>query len=171
MKTLKAAFRISSFLVMGLIIASCTKEVPREMVNNQKNNQVQQNPQPEQQKMPEDDIHKNIQQKTTSSIDTLKSGELSGDPKAEEISKAADEADAKYMQTKSDADKKECVSKQLAAANYLMFDANLSPKKKYRPALQRYRRVLELDPNNKEAAANKKQIEDIYQSMGMPVPN
>jgi hypothetical protein len=52
-----------------------------------------------------------------------------------------------------------------------MFEANLSPKKKYKPALKRYRRVLELDPSNKEAADNKKQIEDIYQSMGMPIPD
>ena len=52
-----------------------------------------------------------------------------------------------------------------------MFQADLPPKKKYRPALRRYRRVLELDPSNKEAAANKKQIEDIYESMGMPIPN
>jgi hypothetical protein len=52
-----------------------------------------------------------------------------------------------------------------------MFDANLSPKKKYRPALQRYRKVLELDPSNKEAKENKQQIEDIYKSMGMPVPD
>ena len=59
----------------------------------------------------------------------------------------------------------------MAAANYLMFEANLSPKKKYRPALRRYRRVLELDPKNKEAQVNKKQLEDIYQSMGMPIPD
>jgi hypothetical protein len=52
-----------------------------------------------------------------------------------------------------------------------MFEANLSQKKKYKPALQRYNKVLEVDPKNSEAMENKKQIEDIYQSMGMPVPN
>ncbi|MBK7159329.1 MAG: hypothetical protein IPH77_12425 [Ignavibacteria bacterium] len=52
-----------------------------------------------------------------------------------------------------------------------MFEADLPPKEKYKPALQRYRRILELDPCNKEAAANKKQIEEIYQSMGKPIPN
>ena len=60
---------------------------------------------------------------------------------------------------------------QLKAANYLMFDADLPPKDKYKPALQRYRRVLELDPGNQEAMANKQQIEEIYQSMGKPIPN
>jgi hypothetical protein len=52
-----------------------------------------------------------------------------------------------------------------------MFEANLPSKKKYRPALARYRRVLELDPSNKEAKENKEQIEEIYESMGMPIPN
>ena len=94
-----------------------------------------------------------------------------GDSKAVELMKDADDADAKYMQSKSDADKKEAINKQLTAANYLMFEANLPSKKKYRPALKRYRRVLELDPSNKEAQENKKQIEDIYESMGMPIPN
>jgi hypothetical protein len=37
--------------------------------------------------------------------------------------------------------------------------------------LKKYRRVLELDPGNTEASENKKQIEDIYQSMGMPIPD
>jgi tetratricopeptide (TPR) repeat protein len=95
---------------------------------------------------------------------------VKGDTKAEQMVKEADDADAKYQKTKSDADKKVCIEKQMAAANYLMFEANLSPKKKYRPALKRYRRVLELDPNNDEAKQNKTQIEEIYKSMGMQIP-
>jgi hypothetical protein len=59
----------------------------------------------------------------------------------------------------------------MLAANFLMFEADLPPKEKYKPALVRYRRILEIDPSNKEAAANKKQIEDIYESMGKPIPN
>ncbi|MGH2575150.1 MAG: hypothetical protein ACRDFC_05550 [Ignavibacteria bacterium] len=92
------------------------------------------------------------------------------DEKADELIKEADESDAKFQNTKSEEDKKLCIKKQITAANYLMFESSLSPKQKYRAALRRYRRILELDPDNKEAAANKKQIEDIYQSMGMPVP-
>ena len=94
-----------------------------------------------------------------------------GDTKAEDMMKAADDAEAKYMKSKSDADKKDYILKQMGAANYLMFEANLSPKKKYKPALARYNKVLEIDPKNAEAMENKKQIEDIYQSMGMPIPN
>jgi hypothetical protein len=52
-----------------------------------------------------------------------------------------------------------------------MFEANLSPKKKYKPALKHYRRILELDPSNAEAQRNKTQIEEIYTSMGRPIPN
>ena len=59
----------------------------------------------------------------------------------------------------------------MAAGKYLMFEANLSPKKKYGPALKQFKRVLELDPKNQEAMNNKMQIEDIYTSMGRPIPN
>lgn len=145
-----------------ILISSCTKNVPPEMIDKNKKTTMNNS------QMPNDSIHKNIKQdgQTQTSTDDTK-----GDDKAEQIQKEADDADAKYMKSKSDVDKKEAVTKQLSAANYLMFEANLAPKKKYRPALKRYKRVLELDPNNQEAAANKKQIEDIYQSMGMPVPD
>src|SRR4030095_35870 len=152
------------FAFLGFIFISCTKEVPKDMQNTNK----QAPPITPQQQMPDDDVHRNLGKQQDQQADT--SGGK-GDAKADQLTKAADEADAKYQQTKSEADKKECITKQLTAANYLMFEANLSPKKKYKPALQRYRRVLELDPGNMEAAENKKQIEDIYQSMGMPIPN
>lgn len=146
--------------IIALVISSCTKEVPKELMNNQNSQQKQPD---KQQQMPDDSIHRNLSQN--------KESDTKGDPKADEMTAAADDAEAQYLKTKSEADKKTCIQKELSAANYLMFEANLSPKKKYRPALQRYRRVLELDPNNAEAMENKKQIEDIYQSMGMPIPN
>lgn len=158
---------IYPFLILAtFLLVSCTKEVPKEMQNTEK----QAPPITPQQQMPDDDIHRNLKsgQDQTTDTDTSKS---KGDPKAEQLSLEADAADAKYQRTKSEADKNDCIFKQLTAANYLMYEANLSPKKKYKPALKRYNRVLELDPNNGEAMENKKQIEDIYQSMGMPVPN
>jgi tetratricopeptide (TPR) repeat protein len=148
----------------AFFLFSCTKEVPKEMLNSNKQAPMSN------QNMPNDSIHRNLM-KSTDQGNTM--GQVSTnneDPKADELTKEADEADAKYQKTKSVADKKAAVEKQMAAANYLMFDADLTPKKKYRPALKRYRRVLELDPSNQEAAANKKQIEDIYQQMGMPIP-
>ena len=92
------------------------------------------------------------------------------DETADRLTKEADDADSVYQKTKNDADKQSCLQKQMAAANYLMFESSLSPKQKYRGALRRYKRVLEFDPGNQEAVANKKQIEDVYKSMGMPVP-
>jgi tetratricopeptide (TPR) repeat protein len=52
----------------------------------------------------------------------------------------------------------------------LMEDANVRPMMKYRPALKAFNEVLALDPGNKEAAARKAVIEDIYRSMGRPIP-
>ena len=157
----KIIIKLSIFLLASLLASSCTKEVPKELLNNQNSQQKQQDVQ--QQQMPDDSIHRNLKQNNQD--------DTKGDPKAEEMVAAADDAEAQYLKTKSEADKKTCIQKELSAANYLMFEANLSPKKKYRPALQRYNRVLELDPKNSEAMENKKQIEDIYQSMGMPIPN
>ncbi|HAX49175.1 MAG TPA: hypothetical protein PK605_12930 [Ignavibacteria bacterium] len=156
---------LSIIAVLTFILASCTKEIPKELLNNQKPQDNKQQ-QVEKDKMPDDSIHRNIgKNNTDSQTDTQ------GDTKAVEMMKAADDAEAKYMQSKSDADKKEYITKQMSAANYLMFEANLSPKKKYKPALQRYNKVLAIDPKHDEALENKKQIEDIYQSMGMPIPN
>lgn len=46
----------------------------------------------------------------------------------------------------------------------------LEPRVKYPRALRLYREVLAIDPKNKEAKDNKKMIEDIYRSMGRPIP-
>jgi tetratricopeptide (TPR) repeat protein len=147
-----------------LIFSSCTKNVPPEMQDKQKT-PISTN------QMPNDSIHRNLNQKSgQNQTDQMSTDEGKGDEKADKMQKDADDADAKYIKSKSDADKKDAILKQLGAANYLMFEANLSPKKKYKPALKRYRRVLELDPANEEAKQNKQQIEDIYQSMGMPIP-
>jgi len=128
---------------------------------------------PDNRQMPNDSIHKNLMPKMQNGNNESQSNgdDIKGDTKADQFTKEADDADAQYQKSKSEGDKKIAVTKQMAAANYLMFDANLSPKKKYRPALKRYNRILELDSNNQEARANKQQIEDIYKSMGMPIPD
>jgi len=161
---LKNNLLLALFFTFAVIaFSSCTKEVPKELLNTNKEQKPMTN-----QNMPDDSIHRNLKPGSDQMTDTNTNG---GDKLAETLTKEADDADSKYEKSKSDTDKKVCVEKQMEAANYLMFQADLPPKKKYRPALKRYRRVLQLDPNNQEAAANKKQIEDIYQSMGMPVPD
>jgi tetratricopeptide (TPR) repeat protein len=92
------------------------------------------------------------------------------DEKADELVKKADDALANYGAGKAGDDPASTVSTVLNAANYLMFDSSLPPREKYRPALKYYNKVLEIDPKNAEASKNKKQIEDIYESMGMPIP-
>lgn len=157
---------IPCFFAVALV--SCTKEVPPELLSSNKQKA------PEKQQMPDDSIHRNIAPKDDVHSHGDNSGEANNyknDPIALKYSEAADAADAKYKKTKSEADKNECILKQMTAANYLMFEADLNPKDKYKPALFRYRRVLEIDPNNQEASVNKSQIEDIYQSMGKPIPN
>ena len=105
----------------------------------------------------------------TSKNQSNSSGEK--DEKAETLVRDADEAVTKFASDKSEGSKKNVVSTCLAAGNYLMFEADLPPREKYKPALTRYRRVIELDPKNEEAIANKTQIEEIYKSMGKPIPN
>ncbi len=162
----KSIVSLFSLALIAVIFSACTKEIPKELLNNQKPQQNQQQQQVDKNQMPDDSIHRNL-----SKTNTDNSKDTEGDTKAQDMMKAADDAEAKYIKSKSDADKKEYITKQMGAANYLMFEANLSPKKKYKPALQRYNKVLEIDPKNAEAMENKKQIEDIYQSMGMPIPN
>ena len=162
----RSIVNLFSIALIAVLFTACTKEVPKELLNNQKPQQNQQQQPVDKNQMPDDSIHRNLSKTNT---DNTKDTE--GDTKAQDMMKAADDAEAKYVKSKSDADKKEYITKQMGAANYLMFEANLSPKKKYKPALQRYNKVLEIDPKNAEAMENKKQIEDIYQSMGMPIPN
>lgn len=162
----RSIINLFSVALIAVLFTACTKEVPKELLNNQKPQQNQQQQPVDKNQMPDDSIHRNLSKTNT---DNTKDTE--GDTKAQDMMKAADDAEAKYVKSKSEADKKEYITKQMGAANYLMFEANLSPKKKYKPALQRYNKVLEIDPKNAEAMENKKQIEDIYQSMGMPIPN
>ncbi|RPI18466.1 MAG: hypothetical protein EHM58_05265 [Ignavibacteriae bacterium] len=163
-KNILISYLSISAIVAVIFLTGCTKEVPKELMDNK------QQPMNNQQ-MPNDSIHMNLQKSDphgsmgTTGADTSDTKVL-----VDKFIKEADDADAKYVKTKSEADKNLCIEKQLVAANFLTYEADLPPKQKYRPALKRYNRVLELDPSNKDALANKKQIEDIYESMGMPVP-
>ena len=58
----------------------------------------------------------------------------------------------------------------LALGDFNMFNEQMPPFRKYPAALRAYRQVLTYDKTNKKAATNIKTIEDIYKSMGRPVP-
>lgn len=72
-------------------------------------------------------------------------------PKDAEVSKALAETHLKY-------------------GDSFMYNEQLPPRQKYRPALKQYREVLTIDPAHKDAGAKVKLIEGIYKQMGMPIP-
>ena len=58
----------------------------------------------------------------------------------------------------------------LAKADSVMYDDALPPRSKYPDALRTYRKVLTVDKDNQKAKSNIETIENIYKSMGRPVP-
>jgi tetratricopeptide (TPR) repeat protein len=62
------------------------------------------------------------------------------------------------------------VNAHLKYGDYFMYNEQLPPRQKYRPALKQYRAVLKYEPGHKDAANKIKVIETIYKQMGMPVP-
>jgi hypothetical protein len=97
--------------------------------------------------------------------------ETAVDAKADKLIKEANDFENVYKKNNSDNIKSELMEKHLSAGIYLMYEAKLNPKKKYGPALKQFNRVLELDPENPEAINNKMQIEEIFMSLGRPMPN
>lgn len=93
-----------------------------------------------------------------------------GDAQADRLMKEADTDYNAYKETPNDNTKAAAVKKSMEAAMYLMYDAQLPPRDKYKPALKYFRIVLKLDPDNAEAKVNKEKIEEIYESMGKPIP-
>jgi Flp pilus assembly protein TadD len=150
--------------VMALLVAGCSKMEEKKPGSEKNPGQETENMQ-----NPHGNMPPGSNQMNQGNMDVPP--ETSADPKADELSKGAYDFEANYKKDNNDAVKKQLVEKHMTAGNYLMFEANLSPKKKYYPALKHYRRILELDPSNAEAQRNKAQIEEIYTSMGRPIPN
>ena len=144
--------KIFSILLLLVILSGCSK------MEEKKNPEESATPNP----------HSNSTAEKNTGSDKSSSGET--DEKAETLSAAADKTISDYASDKSDEAKKELITNCMAAANYLMFEATLPAREKYRPALKYYREVLAVDPDNEEATRNKNEIERIYESMGMPIP-
>ncbi len=87
-----------------------------------------------------------------------------------------DEAKLKELEAKlAKAPKDAKLKKQAAEANYqvghtMMLNPELPPRMKYPGALKYFRRTLALDPTHAKAGKEKQTIEDIYKSMGRPIP-
>jgi len=156
--------KIVLIALMAFLVAGCSKMEEKKPGSEKNKGQETGNMQ-----NPHGDMPPGGDQMNQSNTDMAP--ETAADPKADELSKSAYDFEANFKKDNSAGVKKQLIDKHMAAGNYLMFEANLSPKKKYKPALKHYRRILELDPSNVEASRNKQQIEDIYTSMGRPIPN
>jgi hypothetical protein len=114
-------------------------------------------------KMPDDEIHSGLTQPTTS-VEAPK-------PKLSDLKKVRAAAKAAFEKSpKDEKSKKAYVEATVKLGTATMNAAELPPREKYRGALALYREALKLDPKNEEALENKKLIEDIYKSMGRPIP-
>gem|GEM_PF-6608284 len=80
------------------------------------------------------------------------------------------ELDKKIADAEKGGDKKVIAAAYAERGYARMTDDNAGARVKYRAALEDFRAALKLDPNNAEATKNKQMIEDIYRSMGRPVP-
>lgn len=104
------------------------------------------------------------------SIDSYTQTALDADKRAKELYQPVQTLESSFQKKVDKKTKYALVEAYMKFGNYMMLESPVSPRSKYRPALKAYNRVLELDKSNEEAAKNKKQIEDIYTQMGMPIP-
>jgi tetratricopeptide (TPR) repeat protein len=77
---------------------------------------------------------------------------------------------AQKAEPKSAEVQKTFVDAYLGQGDSFMYNDALPPRMKYPQALKAYRKVLEFDKANKKAQTNIATIENIYKSMGRPVP-
>lgn len=77
---------------------------------------------------------------------------------------------AAYTKKPSAKTKKDYVAATVKYGTACMNSEALDRKIKYKKALGLYREALKVDPTNAEAKENAKMIEDVYRSMGRPVP-
>ena len=71
---------------------------------------------------------------------------------------------------KAGGDKKALATAYVKRGTARLKDDRAAPRAKYPAALKDFRRALALDPTNGEAQKNAQTIEDIYKSLGRPVP-
>ncbi|MFZ1731785.1 MAG: hypothetical protein WBQ23_15915 [Bacteroidota bacterium] len=84
-----------------------------------------------------------------------------------DIQKYADDVE----DAKKQGDKAQLTQAYITFGDYMQYESSVSPREgKYHRALVEYRKALELDPSNQKVVSEITQIEDIYRSMGRPIP-
>ena len=90
---------------------------------------------------------------------------------AGKYAEAIADLDAAYKKNPGSSDyRKALAGAYFAQGQSTMNDAQLPPMRKYPAALASFRKAVELDPQHAEAKSNIKMIEDVYTSMGRPIP-
>lgn len=99
-------------------------------------------------------------------------GQAATDPAVKKLEAAAAKLEKELKARPKDAALRNRVAEAYYQAGHtMMLSDKLGPRVKYRGALKHFRTALSLNPKHAKAAAEKKTIEDIYKSMGRPVPN
>lgn len=84
---------------------------------------------------------------------------------------AVDAAKKSYDSDENPANKEKLLNAYVAFGDYMQYESGVSPRQgKYHRALIEYRHALELSPGNEKILGEIAQIEDIYRSMGRPIP-
>lgn len=84
---------------------------------------------------------------------------------------AVETAKTSYDSDASVTNKDNLFKAYVAFGDYMQYESSVSPRQgKYHRALVEYRHALDLDPGNSKVLAEIAQIEDIYRSMGRPIP-
>jgi tetratricopeptide (TPR) repeat protein len=93
------------------------------------------------------------------------------DPEVEKLVAAAAKLEKQSNAKPKDAKLKQKVGEAYYQAGHtMMVSPKLVSKVKYPGALKLFRTALKFDPKHARAAEEKKTIEDIYKSLGRPVP-
>lgn len=93
------------------------------------------------------------------------------DPEIKQFDEAVSAAKKAFDGDQSAQNKTALVKAYVSFADYMQYESPVSPRQgKYHRALVEYRNALALEPGSEKIAGEIKQIEDIYRSMGRPVP-
>jgi hypothetical protein len=96
---------------------------------------------------------------------------VSLDPEIQQYDDAVVSAKSKYDKGQNPANTAELLKAYIAFADYMQYESTVSPRQgKYHRALVEYKHALALEPGNEKVNNEIRQIEDIYRSMGRPIP-